>query len=112
MGGIQDYHLRSPLLKILTHLHDRLHERYVVPCSMLMLEEISKQVLFCLNLPCPPKSNARLISFAFPESHPFIGSLSIFNGMIILKKVISYPICPCLVQEHAFLRGAVLAVRS
>lgn len=43
MVSFQDYHLLSPLLKIHTHhLHHRLHERYVVPCSVLMLEEISR----------------------------------------------------------------------
>lgn len=49
MGRIQDYHLHS-LLKILTHLHDRLHERYLVPYSMLMLEEISKQRFFFASI--------------------------------------------------------------
>lgn len=45
-----DYHLLSPLLKIHIYIHDRLHERYVVPCSMLMLAEISKQRFFFASI--------------------------------------------------------------
>ena len=108
-----DYHLLSPLLKIHIHIHDRLHERNVVPCSMLVGGNLQTEVLFPLNLPCPPKNKCEAHFFRFPSIaaiHRFFVHPQRDDNFD--EKVISYPICPRLVQKYAFLRGAVMAVRS